>query len=292
MLRELTLMGSLKHIDLEGYSWPFWLGSFLIWFSLAISICGAGASFLVDAIKAFIKNVPADISVAQVPHYIDNDESDVTSNPNTAQKKDKENYFFEKHLWEAVSEEKIDYELKNNGFYLQDGEVSAQLKYRVPVEFGKQLNFKIIPLNSSALNFSIIRNDMYEITVGDNDMRTVSLKASQHKDEVMKYVAEEGLKGSTTTNEFRPSLKESLNLEKEVLITVNEEVTQSGVRLRISLQYPSQEGNFTSQDFEYNFGPIARWEKLKSLSLGLLKGSAIGRVGVTIVQPEIDLNSI
>lgn len=287
-------MGTLKHIDLDsGYTRPFWCGAFAFWLIALIIFLYSGVSIIYSVIVKLLDVITPEQSVAQIPTsgVIISDQP----NGKAGEQPSLSNHLFDKSLWEFVSSGTISFNIENQGFYLANSAKSAQIKYRTPVSFGKNFNFRIVPLSLDVLNFVITRNDMYEITIGDNDMKTVSLKAAKTEGTTMDPVEEKNFRGIDDGNPYRPQLLYPFLAERELTVSIYETDYDNGiVQVKLVLQYVHDDStdSLVSQEFEFDFVPMARWEKKDTISIGLIRGGAEGEVGVTILEPKIDLNDI
>lgn len=148
-------------------------------------------------------------------------------------------------------------------YYLDPQKVKGFLGYSEDFPLNTECKFSFIPRGSKAVNLAISIDKLYQVTVGDNDYRTVSLRASREIAGKLDPIKE------SRTNLTRPRLKENMTKGSAVDITLRQEfLDEKKFRVTIIVAPAEQE----SGEFVYEFYPSPQiyLEPLR-FSIGLIR---------------------
>lgn len=143
----------------------------------------------------------------------------------------------------------------------------------------------ILSGDSSSINYVIEAVNLYEIIIGDNDRRSVSLKAFKGEGSSMKPIRD------AVTYKLRPSLTYAVRNDREAVVTVAHDVTGVGtLSVFISITYiPDIEGieKVFSESFHFTFMTTQINIEEFKVGLGFLYQDK-DAVNARIIKPKIE----
>ncbi len=155
-------------------------------------------------------------------------------------------------------------------FYLPHGENSGLLKYTTPLNDKNslfQITFKSHSKGDS-MNFIVTFPNVYELVIGDDDLRTITLKKSPSLGEPPKENIKEQRK-----NTVRPALKNDIIIGSEVALNIEQKLLLNGnMLIQVDIRYWHNLSEKKEPDvFLFEFRPPPGIEDLMHLHVGILR---------------------
>ena len=178
---------------------------------------------------------------------------------------------------------------ENSQYYLPSDESQGLFKYSKDLPNELICEFIMVPLGERAINFVISFDEFYQIVIGDNDYRTVSLSASPGLGESFVPIRE------VSSQLTRPWLKGgSIRKGSRVNVVVEQGfVGADKYRVEIIVDYlpdSAENGDRQNQAFAFEFTPSTHvFRKPLELSIGLIRGLGdVSQIALDFITPDLE----
>jgi len=174
-----------------------------------------------------------------------------------------------------------------NHIFLFPETPGALLKFHKPLPERKEVEFKFSPLSEDSANIVINVGNLYEIVIGDNNYKTVSVKARIDPDEKWEFIPEKQ-SGQLTKDMIGGGMRRS----SEVIMKIDTEHRLDGnYFLDLKIRYiPIEPINAGYQNFhgQYIFTPHFQEYKPLDISVGLINPKLKTDVAVRFTSFKIE----
>lgn len=162
----------------------------------------------------------------------------------------------------------------------------ALFKYIGKIDDFSSCEFIFIPTSESSINYVISLDEIYQIVIGDNDLWTVALRATDAIGGELLPISEDA------TQKTRPRLLSAVKSGTTVRAAINQGFIDSGrykIELTVTYKPDATEINETqTSKFMWTFEPSPAILENPSLSVGLIRGFGDkSEIGVKFVNPDV-----
>jgi len=173
-------------------------------------------------------------------------------------------------------------------YFLPDNSYRGLFKYESEINNVSVCEFIFVPRGDSVINYVISFSGVFQVVIGDNDYKTVTLRASDAIDGPL-YPIKEIQSGSV-----RPRLSSTVKPGSSIRVKLQQKSLDNGrYEVRVSVTYKNnvQENTEDStEDFLWEFNPSPSIDlHALELSIGLIRGQGdVSSIGVSFISPNLD----
>lgn len=215
-------------------------------------------------------------------------EAGTNSNDPSQDDLSQENCFQNEKEWSATLGALVNTTSTSRSLAIPQSEVRGLYVYPKKVHVTSSCTFRFVPLGEAAINYTISFADFYEVVIGDNDYRTVTLRATEALQG--SFVA----KTEVRRNSKRPFLDSPIKKGTKVLTEVIPKKFNNGdfdilVRVTYTADTNLLPSDFRIEEFSWRFRPSPILDEVDpSLSVGLIRAAKDDReVAALFLLPKI-----
>lgn len=172
-------------------------------------------------------------------------------------------------------------------FFLPQASSAGLFKYGSEIADPSTCDFIFIPRGPSAINYVVSFDGIYQVTIGDNDYWTVTLRASDSIGGALDPIRE------FKTKKTRPRLIHPIKPGSAVKVSLEQNFTEGGryeVRVKVNYKPSYETGSDPEiQEFSWIFSPPPSLSSFPpDLSVGLIRAADdTNDIGVNFVYPKL-----